>query len=122
MLKYQWLRKTLRFKFDAGTSRGVYRTHDVWYVFALDPDGKVAGIGEAAPLEGLSREFEDAAQYESLIEETLAPANKATKSRYRTSTTSPPCFSDWKPPCSRATSAPSGSSTIPLPVVRRQSR
>jgi len=42
----------LQFKFKAGTSRGVYTTHDVWYVI-LEKNG-VSGIGEIAPLKDLS--------------------------------------------------------------------
>ena len=42
----------LQFKFKAGTSRGFYTQHDVWYV-VLSHNGK-RGIGEIAPLKGLS--------------------------------------------------------------------
>ncbi|MEZ5147098.1 MAG: o-succinylbenzoate synthase [Bacteroidales bacterium] len=49
-----WFKKyTLQFKFDAGTSRGVMRTRDSWFVFIQSEDGKT-GIGECAPLPGLS--------------------------------------------------------------------
>ncbi|HPE55320.1 MAG TPA: o-succinylbenzoate synthase [Bacteroidales bacterium] len=49
-----WFKKyTLQFKFDAGTSRGVMRTRDSWFVFIQLEDGKT-GIGECAPLPGLS--------------------------------------------------------------------
>ena len=49
-----WFKKyTLQFKFDAGTSRGVMRTRDSWFVFIQSEVGKT-GIGECAPLPGLS--------------------------------------------------------------------
>ena len=42
----------LQFKFKAGTSRGIYTTHDIWYV-VLEENG-ITGIGEIAPLKDLS--------------------------------------------------------------------
>lgn len=49
---------TLRFKQPAGTSRGVYREHRVWYVVLLDrEDPDHIGIGECAPLPDLSCDY-----------------------------------------------------------------
>lgn len=45
---------TLQFKQAAGTSRGVYTTRDSWFIFLSD--GTATGIGECAPLPGLSLE------------------------------------------------------------------
>lgn len=45
---------TLRFKQPSGTSRGVYTTRDSWFIFLTD--GMNTGIGECAPLPGLSIE------------------------------------------------------------------
>jgi o-succinylbenzoate synthase len=45
---------TLNFSFAAGTSRGVLHKKDSWFLL-LEAGGKT-GIGEAAPLEGLSKE------------------------------------------------------------------
>lgn len=45
---------TLRFKQPSGTSRGVYTTRDSWFIFLND--GMNTGIGECAPLPGLSIE------------------------------------------------------------------
>ncbi len=42
----------LKFTFDAGTSRGVMKTRKTWYLIIAE--GKQHGIGECAPLEGLS--------------------------------------------------------------------
>jgi o-succinylbenzoate synthase len=50
-----WFQKyTLRFKHPSGTSRGVYTMRDSWFVFVNN--GLVTGIGECAPLPGLSLE------------------------------------------------------------------
>jgi o-succinylbenzoate synthase len=48
--------RVLHFKKPAGTSRGVYRTHDVWYVRLWSDDLPFCGIGECAPLPDLSWE------------------------------------------------------------------
>jgi o-succinylbenzoate synthase len=49
--------RTLHFKKPAGTSRGVYQTHDVWYVrVTLPGHPEQVGLGECAPLPGLSQE------------------------------------------------------------------
>ncbi|MFY9152740.1 MAG: o-succinylbenzoate synthase [Prolixibacteraceae bacterium] len=45
---------TLNFKQASGTSRGVYTTRDSWFIFLSD--GINTGIGECAPLPGLSME------------------------------------------------------------------
>jgi o-succinylbenzoate synthase len=47
---------TLKFHFEAGTSRGVL-TEKTSYFVRIEKDGKI-GIGEAGPLKGLSPEFE----------------------------------------------------------------
>lgn len=53
-MKASFKKYTLQFKQPSGTSRGVYRTREVWYIF-LD-DGTHTGIGECAPLPDLSIE------------------------------------------------------------------
>ncbi|MCX2744277.1 o-succinylbenzoate synthase [Mangrovivirga sp. M17] len=53
-MKIDFLEHTLQFKFDAGTSRGVMREHNVVYVILTDPETELKGIGECAPLPGLS--------------------------------------------------------------------
>ena len=45
--------RTLHFKEPAGTSRGVYRERQVWYVAIRDRQGRF-GVGECAPLPDLS--------------------------------------------------------------------
>lgn len=45
----------LQFKFDARTSRGAMRTHQVYYLHLHDSDRPgIIGVGECAPLPGLS--------------------------------------------------------------------
>ena len=51
-MKYKIIPHTLNFKFKAGTSRGFYTIHNIWYVI-LEENG-VQGIGEIAPLKDLS--------------------------------------------------------------------
>ena len=50
----------LRFRKPAGTSRGVYQDHMVWYVLFRDSqDPSHYGIGECAPLPDLSCDFDN---------------------------------------------------------------
>lgn len=56
-MKYSIIPHTLQFKFAAGTSRGVMHQHKVWYV-KLEKLGKI-GIGEIAPLPGLSCDWSE---------------------------------------------------------------
>ncbi|HET6560125.1 MAG TPA: o-succinylbenzoate synthase [Prolixibacteraceae bacterium] len=53
-MKATFKKYTLQFKQPSGTSRGVYTTREVWYIFLND--GTHTGIGECAPLPGLSVE------------------------------------------------------------------
>ena len=56
-MKANWTKRTLSFKLPAGTSRGVMKTRNVWYI-ALSENG-ITGIGECAPLPGLSLDLID---------------------------------------------------------------
>ncbi|MDP4203120.1 MAG: o-succinylbenzoate synthase, partial [Bacteroidota bacterium] len=54
-LAYRILPYTLHFKQPAGTSRGVYRTRQSWYVQLWHTEQPLRiGIGECAPLPDLS--------------------------------------------------------------------
>ena len=53
-MKARFKKYTLQFHRPAGTSRGSYNTRDSWFLF-LEENGKT-GIGECAPLPGLSLE------------------------------------------------------------------
>lgn len=64
-----WVKKyDLHFKRPASTSRGTYKTRVVWYLF-LEENGKT-GIGECAPLPGLSVETPE--EVETLLNEICA--------------------------------------------------
>ena len=67
-MKANWTKRTLVFKMPAGTSRGVMKTRGVWYI-TLCENG-ITGIGECAPLRGLSLDNFD--QIESKLEEVCA--------------------------------------------------
>lgn len=61
-----WFKKyNLQFKTPAKTSRGAYSVRPVWYLF-IEKDG-VTGIGECAPLEGLSTETPE--KVEAILDE-----------------------------------------------------
>ena len=62
-----WRAKELLFKSPAGTSRGVMRSRKLWYVeVSCKLKGKTYwGIGECAPLPGLS--CDDCANYETVL-------------------------------------------------------
>lgn len=81
MFKTEIIPYTLRFKLPAGTSRGVYREHRVWYLLLRDSeDATHFGIGECAPLPGLS--CDDDAGYG----ETLAAFCRVTEEKQRVET------------------------------------
>lgn len=50
----QIIPRTLHFKQPAGTSRGVYRTRQVWYLLLTEDGREGYGVGECAPLPDLS--------------------------------------------------------------------
>ncbi len=64
-MKAYWKKYELQFKKPAQTSRGTYTTRTVWYLF-LENSG-ITGIGECAPLPGLSKE--NSKQVEQLLNE-----------------------------------------------------
>lgn len=55
----------LHFKQPAGTSRGVYKTRQVWYLHAFDTNTGHNGYGECAPLPNLS--CDDIPNYEEIL-------------------------------------------------------
>ncbi|AII53277.1 o-succinylbenzoate synthase [Hymenobacter sp. APR13] len=58
MLELQYSRRTLRFNFPARTSRGALTEHTAWYLHLTDTTRPgLQGLGEAAPLAGLSPDF-----------------------------------------------------------------
>ncbi|WP_303918593.1 o-succinylbenzoate synthase [Draconibacterium sediminis] len=68
MIKARYQKYELHFKQPAGTSRGVLKARSVWFLF-LEENGKT-GLGECAPLPGLS--FETPEQVEEQLEKICA--------------------------------------------------
>jgi O-succinylbenzoate synthase len=65
-LKASWKKHVLQFKQPSGTSRGVLTEKAGWFLFLSKPDEpKVIGIGEAAPLVGLS--LDDRTDFEAKL-------------------------------------------------------
>ncbi|WP_165021252.1 o-succinylbenzoate synthase [Dysgonomonas sp. ZJ279] len=59
-LKIKIIPYTLQFKRPAGTSRGVYHNHKIWYVVISSmSDPERWGIGECAPLHDLSCDYDE---------------------------------------------------------------
>jgi o-succinylbenzoate synthase len=76
-LKFSYHKRTLFFRFEAGTSRGVLKTRDVFWIKAWHhSDIDVVGWGEAAPLVGLSPDFRE--DFEQKLQECLALAAHQT--------------------------------------------
>ena len=67
-LKVKWLKHTLKFKFEAETSRGVYTEKDTFFLKIFDSENpSIFGLGEAAPLKGLS--IDDLPNFEQILQE-----------------------------------------------------
>lgn len=57
-LKLTFAKHTLKFKFDAGTSRGVLKTKEAWIVKVFDSsEPKVFGLGEVSVIDRLSFDY-----------------------------------------------------------------
>ncbi len=75
ILKAAWAHKVLDFKFEAGTSRGVLKQKDAWYIklwYSDEPE--VFGIGEAAPLKALS--VDDLPDFEERLVKVLGAVSE----------------------------------------------
>ncbi|WPR77925.1 o-succinylbenzoate synthase [Algoriphagus sp. NG3] len=69
-ITFDYLKRTLSFKFDAGTSRGVLKTKEVYWIKAFfEGNSQRVGWGEAAPLVKLS--LDDRVDFEQVLQETL---------------------------------------------------
>lgn len=68
MISFEVKPRVLQFKLPAGTSRGVYTEHRVWYVIASDDKGGY-GYGECAPLVKLSCDDMPPEKYEALLKQ-----------------------------------------------------
>ncbi|OGX85838.1 o-succinylbenzoate synthase [Hymenobacter glacialis] len=59
MLRLTYTQRALRFNFPARTSRGALAEHVAWYLYLTDTAAPAAaGLGEAAPLAGLSPDYD----------------------------------------------------------------
>jgi o-succinylbenzoate synthase len=69
-LRFEYLKRTLQFRFDAGTSRGVLRSKDVFWIKAFKAGSSdICGWGEAAPLVKLSPD--DRPDFEEVLVKVL---------------------------------------------------
>ncbi|WP_420581822.1 o-succinylbenzoate synthase [Reichenbachiella sp.] len=67
-LTLKFTKHVLKFKFDAGTSRGVLKTKEAWILKVYDSNSpKVYGLGEASTIERLS--FDYSVDFENELEE-----------------------------------------------------
>jgi o-succinylbenzoate synthase len=75
-LQAQYYKHTLNFRFEAGTSRGVLKNKDSYFIKLYDNlSPEIYGLGEAGPLEGLSLDF--GALAEQKIKEIVKGVNSA---------------------------------------------
>lgn len=66
MLKANYKKYVLQFKLPSGTSRGILKYKEAWFISVFDTlDNSVKGIGECSIIRGLS--FDDKPDYESRI-------------------------------------------------------
>ncbi len=79
LLDFSYQKRTLRFTFDAGTSRGVLKERDVYWIRVYDSETAKEGWGEAAPLIGLSIDHQP--EFEATLKESL---EKASEKRWPT--------------------------------------
>ncbi|MDI1323041.1 MAG: o-succinylbenzoate synthase [Algoriphagus sp.] len=69
-IRFEYIKRTLRFRFDAGTSRGVLRSKDVFWIKAFRSESpEIYGWGEAAPLVKLSPD--DRPDFEKVLAKVL---------------------------------------------------
>ncbi|MBC6367400.1 o-succinylbenzoate synthase [Algoriphagus sp. AK58] len=74
-IKFSYTKRNLIFRFDAGTSRGVLKTREVFWIKArLSDRPEIEGWGEAAPLVGLSPDF--GPDFETKLSEILLWAGR----------------------------------------------
>lgn len=74
-IRFEYIKRNLTFRFDAGTSRGVLKTKEVFWIKAFDDKYKeIIGWGEAAPLVNLS--VDDRPDFEQVLEYQLKRLEK----------------------------------------------
>lgn|SRR5574344_1420439 len=80
MISFEIIPRTLHFKHPAGTSRGVYTEHKVWYLHATD--GVSDGYGECAPLVKLSCDDLPFEEYEKVLRKMCDITSETEKIPY----------------------------------------
>ena len=79
-MQFSYIKRTLQFRFEAGTSRGVLKTRDVYWIKVVDQSfPEVEGWGEAAPLVKLS--IDDRPDFEQVLSQILNRLGQQTWSR-----------------------------------------
>lgn len=69
-LRFEVIPHLLKFRFEAGTSRGALTEKETWFIKAYaENQSQVFGLGEASPLKGLSEDY--SADYQELLSNTL---------------------------------------------------
>ncbi len=68
-IRFDFIKRNLIFRFDAGTSRGVLKTKVVFWVKAYEENKDLVGWGEAAPLINLS--VDDRPDFEQVLKSQL---------------------------------------------------
>jgi O-succinylbenzoate synthase len=63
-LRAEFAKRTFHFGFDARTSRGQMRDRHCWFLTLYDDAKQIKGVGEAAPLPGLSKETNEQVEEE----------------------------------------------------------
>lgn len=57
-VRFEVIPHLLKFRFEAGTSRGSFREKETWFIKAFEEgNDQVFGLGEASPLKGLSEDY-----------------------------------------------------------------
>lgn len=75
MLQANFKKYTLQFKQASGTSRGILRTKDSWFIFLKNTEQPtIIGIGECGLLKGLSAD--DVPEYEAKVAEVCTKINQ----------------------------------------------
>ena len=70
MIQAKIKRHVLKFKFDAGTSRGILKEKETWFIILFDDlKPEIHGIGECGPLKGLS--IDDVEDFEIQLQKII---------------------------------------------------
>lgn len=65
-LRFEVIPHLLKFRFEAGTSRGAFTEKETWFIKAYaEKEPQVFGLGEASPLKGLSEDY--SADYQEVL-------------------------------------------------------